>query len=87
MSKELSRTLKDAAGKVKLLFDPGVVPLNQAIELEERPPSKSLSQLVYAICGFVVLAVAMVRVDARRYRHQCAWPRRAGGRACRDPAP
>ena len=66
MSKEPSRTLKDAASKVKLLFDPGVVPLNQAIELEERPPSKSLSQLVYAICALVVLAVlwsALTRID------------------------
>lgn len=66
MSNELSRTLKGATGMVKLLFDPGVVPLNQAIELEERPPSKSLSRLVYAICALIVLAVlwsALTRVD------------------------
>ena len=34
MSNELSRKIKEAAGKVKLLFDPGVVPINMAIELE-----------------------------------------------------
>ena len=66
MSNELSRKIKETAGKVKLLFDPGVVPINMAIELEERPPSKSWSQLVYAICGLIVLAVlwsAVTRVD------------------------
>jgi len=66
MSDALSQKIKDAAGKVKLLFDPGVVPINLAIELEERPPSKSWSQLVYGICGLIVLAVlwsAVTRVD------------------------
>ncbi|MEQ1863539.1 MAG: HlyD family type I secretion periplasmic adaptor subunit [Micropepsaceae bacterium] len=66
MSNQLTRTLKQTTGKVKLLFDPGVVPLNQAIELEERAPSRSLSQLTYAICAIVVLAIlwsAITRVD------------------------
>ena len=44
--------------RVQLLNDPGVVPLSQAIELEERPPSGALSKLVFAICGLVVCAVA-----------------------------
>jgi adhesin transport system membrane fusion protein len=66
MSDALSRKVKETAGKVKLLLDPGVVPINLAIELEERPPSKSWSQLVYGICGLIVLAVlwsAATRVD------------------------
>ncbi len=66
MSNELSRTLRQTPGKIKLLFDPGVVPLNQAIELEERAPSRSLSQLVYAICALVMFGIlwsAVTRVD------------------------
>jgi len=66
MIDNLNQTLKDAAQKVRLLFDPGVVALNQAIELEERPPAKSLSQLVFAICALVVCAIlwsAVTRVD------------------------
>jgi adhesin transport system membrane fusion protein len=66
MSDALSRRVKETAGKVKLLLDLGVVPINLAIELEERPPSKSWSQLVYGICGLIVLAVlwsAATRVD------------------------
>jgi HlyD family type I secretion membrane fusion protein len=66
MSNELMRTAKDAAGKVKLLLDPGVVPLNQAIELEERPPAKGLSQLVFGIVAIIVFAIlwsAVTRVD------------------------
>jgi membrane fusion protein, adhesin transport system len=51
---ELSRHLGEAKTRIKLLFDPGVVPLNQAIELEERPPAKSLTQLVYMLMGIVV---------------------------------
>jgi HlyD family type I secretion membrane fusion protein len=66
MSNALTRKLQDARGKIKLLLDPGVVPLNQAIELEERAPPKSLAQLVYGICGLIALAVmwaSLARVD------------------------
>jgi adhesin transport system membrane fusion protein len=66
MSDALRQRVKETAQKVKLLLDPGVVPINLAIELEERPPSKSWSQLVYGICGLIVLAVlwsAVTRVD------------------------
>ncbi|MBP6014308.1 MAG: HlyD family type I secretion periplasmic adaptor subunit [Alphaproteobacteria bacterium] len=60
------QVIKQTATKVKLLFDPGVVALNQAIELEERPPSKSVTQLVYALCGVVVAGIvwsALTYVD------------------------
>lgn len=66
MSKELSVALDRGVTKIKLLLDPGVVPLNQAIELEERPASKSGTQLIYAICGIVTLGIlwsALARVD------------------------
>lgn len=63
---ELSRHLGEAKTRIKLLFDPGVVPLNQAIELEERPPAKSLTQLVYMLMGIVVAGLlwsAVTHVD------------------------
>ena len=66
MSENMSRALQEVKGKVKLLLDPGVVPLNQAIELEERPPSRSLSQFVYALFGLVAFALVwstVTRVD------------------------
>lgn len=66
MSENMSRALAHARGKIKLLLDPGVVPLNQAIELEERPPAQSLSQLIYALFGLVALGLlwaALTRVD------------------------
>ena len=66
MSNELGPTMKSAADNIKLLFDPGVVALNQAIELEERPPSKSLTLLIYAIAAAIICAVlwsAVTRVD------------------------
>lgn len=66
MKEKVTRALQTAKAKVKLLSDPGVVALNQAIELEERPPSQSLTHLVYAIFGLVALAVVwsiVTRVD------------------------
>jgi len=66
MSEQFGRALTVAGNQVKLLLDPGVVPLNQAIELEERPPSRSLSLLVYAICTLILAAIlwsALTRVD------------------------
>lgn len=66
MSEHLNRALQTVRGKVKLLADPGVVPLNQAIELEERPPAASLTQLVYALFGLIALALLwamLTRVD------------------------
>ena len=67
MSDDLNKMLKAAASSgVKLLFDPGVVALNQAIELEERPPAKSQSQLIFAISALIVFAMmwmASTRVD------------------------
>lgn len=66
MSETLSKALRTAKGKVKLLLDPGVVALNQAIELEERPPAQSLTHFIYAMFGLVVLAVlwsVLTRVD------------------------
>lgn len=66
MSDHLAKALDTIKGKVKLLADPGVVPLNQAIELEERPPAQSMTQLVYAICGLIALALLwalVTRVD------------------------
>ena len=67
MSDDLNKTLKAAASSgIKLLFDPGVVALNQAIELEERPPAKSQSQLIFAISALIVFALlwmASTRVD------------------------
>lgn len=60
------QAVKGTAAKVKLLFDPGVVALNQAIELEERPPSKSVTQLVYTLCGIVIAGLlwsALTYVD------------------------
>ncbi len=66
MSDGMNRALQRAKTKVRLLLDPGVVALNQAIELEERPPAQSLTHLVYAIFGIVALAVIwsiLTRVD------------------------
>ncbi|MBL9098215.1 MAG: HlyD family type I secretion periplasmic adaptor subunit [Alphaproteobacteria bacterium] len=66
MSEYMTTALTAIKAKVKLLADPGVVPLNQAIELEERPPAESLTQLVYAIFGLVTLALLwalLTRVD------------------------
>lgn len=60
------RGLQAAKDKVKLLLDPGVVALNQAIELEERPPAQSLTHLVYGICGIVALGLVwsiVTRID------------------------
>jgi HlyD family type I secretion membrane fusion protein len=59
-------------GRVRLLYDPGVVPLNQAIELEERAPSNAGTQLVFAICALVVLSVlwaVLTRVDSVANAH------------------
>jgi multidrug efflux pump subunit AcrA (membrane-fusion protein) len=66
MSEHMMRALQTAKGKIKLLLDPGVVPLNQAIELEERAPAQSSTQLVYAIFGLVALGLlwsVLTRVD------------------------
>ncbi len=66
MSEHVMRALQNAKGKVRLLLDPGVVPLNQAIELEERAPAQSSTQLVYAIFGLVALGLlwsVLTRVD------------------------
>jgi membrane fusion protein, adhesin transport system len=43
--------------RVRLLFDPGVIAINQAIELEERPPAKIASRIVYAVCGLIAGAL------------------------------
>jgi len=61
-----NQALQVVKSKIQLLLDPGVVPLNQAIELEERPPARSLSQLVYGIFGLIALALLwamLTRVD------------------------
>ncbi len=66
MSEHVVRALQAAKGKVRLLLDPGVVPLNQAIELEERPPAQSSTQLVYTIFGLLALGLVwsiLTRVD------------------------
>lgn len=66
MSEPVKAALQTAKAKMKLLLDPGVVALNQAIELEERPPAQSLTHLVYAISGLVALAIVwsmLTRVD------------------------
>ncbi len=66
MSEPVKAALQTAKAKMKLLLDPGVVALNQAIELEERPPAQSLTHLVYAIFGLVALAIIwsmLTRVD------------------------
>ncbi|MFM9865663.1 MAG: HlyD family type I secretion periplasmic adaptor subunit [Micropepsaceae bacterium] len=66
MSEHVMKALQTAKGKVRLLLDPGVVPLNQAIELEERAPAQSSTQLVYAIFGIVILGLLwsiLTRVD------------------------
>lgn len=66
MSEHVNKALQTAKAKMRLLLDPGVVALNQAIELEERPPAQSLTHLVYAIFGLVALAIVwsmLTRVD------------------------
>ena len=66
MNTQLIQVIHSLKGTVNLLYDPGVVPLNHAIELEERAPSASQTKLVFAICTFVVLSVlwsALTRVD------------------------
>jgi membrane fusion protein, adhesin transport system len=72
MSDTIDKALQTAKGKVKLLLDPGVVALNQAIELEERPPAHSLTQFVYAMFALVALAVVwsiVTRVDVVTNAH------------------
>ncbi len=66
MSDAFAYKLKETALKVRLLFDPGVMALNQAIELEERPPARSVSQLVFAVCALVAAGLtwaAFAHVD------------------------
>lgn len=57
MSKLVTSASRFMTKNVRLLNDPGVVSLSQAIELEERPPSSALTKLVFAACSFVVCAV------------------------------
>lgn len=67
----------DLDAKVKLLFDPGVIALNQAIELEEQPPARSLSLLMFGICSLVVASLiwsAFARVDIVTNAHGRVMP-------------
>ncbi len=77
MTTNRNRQPTDLGEKVKLLFDPGVIALNQAIELEERPPARSLSLLMFGICSLLVTSLiwsAFARLDIVTNAHGSVMP-------------
>lgn len=48
--------------RLKLLRNPGYTALNQAIELEEMPPPRSLKRLISIVCGFIGLGLLWAMV-------------------------